>query len=187
MIGAAVADRTHPWPRSSENAAQFSATPTRAGASPENPSATAMRSRSRTPGSAWGRTPSPRRTTESPGPEALDLFDKDRVGLFVVSRLAARHDIKVHSIRPYGGTTAVVPCPPHSCTTGRRNIPPTAVEVPQHEERRVIARARRRSRSGARPRASADRPALTAPYRRRRRPRHPVGHQDPSLAPAPIP
>ncbi|MFD9637788.1 ATP-binding protein, partial [Streptomyces violascens] len=44
--------------------------------------------------------------------EALDLFDSDRLGLFVVSRLAARHAIKVHlRTSPYGGTTAVVLLP----------------------------------------------------------------------------
>lgn len=44
--------------------------------------------------------------------QALDLFDSDRLGLFVVSRLSARHDVKV-SLRPspYGGTTAVVLLP----------------------------------------------------------------------------
>ncbi|MCO4696247.1 nitrate- and nitrite sensing domain-containing protein [Streptomyces sp. RO-S4] len=50
-----------------------------------------------------------RRIAES---EALDLFDSDRLGLFVVSRLAARHEIKVHlKTSPYGGTTAVVLLP----------------------------------------------------------------------------
>jgi signal transduction histidine kinase len=39
----------------------------------------------------------------------FDLFDSARLGTFVVSRLAARHDVKV-SLRaaPYGGTTATV-------------------------------------------------------------------------------
>ncbi|MFJ5921601.1 nitrate- and nitrite sensing domain-containing protein [Kitasatospora sp. NPDC092948] len=59
------------------------------------------------------------------GPEALadanrriaagdqaDLFDSDRLGLFVVSRLAKRHSVRV-ALRPspYGGTTAVVLLP----------------------------------------------------------------------------
>ncbi|WP_304944837.1 nitrate- and nitrite sensing domain-containing protein [Streptacidiphilus sp. ASG 303] len=44
--------------------------------------------------------------------EQLDLFDSDRLGLYVVSRLARRHQVKV-SLRPsaYGGTTAVVLLP----------------------------------------------------------------------------
>ncbi|TDD42669.1 sensor histidine kinase [Nonomuraea terrae] len=42
----------------------------------------------------------------------FDLADSDRLGLFVVSRLAARHDIRV-TLRgsPYGGTTAIVLIP----------------------------------------------------------------------------
>ncbi|WP_051969382.1 sensor histidine kinase [Kitasatospora azatica] len=44
--------------------------------------------------------------------QAFDLADTDRLGLFVVSRLARRHGIRV-SLRasPYGGTTAVVLIP----------------------------------------------------------------------------
>ncbi|MFA1551404.1 sensor histidine kinase [Actinomadura chokoriensis] len=42
----------------------------------------------------------------------FDLVDTERLGLFVVARLAARHDIKV-SLQPsaYGGTTAIVLVP----------------------------------------------------------------------------
>ncbi|WP_431681623.1 sensor histidine kinase [Kitasatospora sp. KL5] len=44
--------------------------------------------------------------------EQVDLFDSDRLGLFVVSRLARRHGVRV-ALRPsaYGGTTAVVLLP----------------------------------------------------------------------------
>ena len=44
--------------------------------------------------------------------QEFDLADTDRLGLFVVSRLARRHGIRVH-VRPspYGGTTAVVLIP----------------------------------------------------------------------------
>ncbi|GAB2740534.1 sensor histidine kinase [Kitasatospora kifunensis] len=44
--------------------------------------------------------------------QAFDLTDTDRLGLFVVSRLARRHGVRV-SLRasPYGGTTAVVLIP----------------------------------------------------------------------------
>lgn len=39
----------------------------------------------------------------------FELSDTDRLGLFVVSRLAHRHEVKVRlQISPYGGTTAVV-------------------------------------------------------------------------------
>ncbi|GAA2867288.1 hypothetical protein GCM10010517_26850 [Streptosporangium fragile] len=45
-------------------------------------------------------------------PPEFDLTDSDRLGLFVVARLAARHDIRV-SLRPspFGGTTAIVLIP----------------------------------------------------------------------------
>ncbi|MFC6895177.1 sensor histidine kinase [Nonomuraea dietziae] len=45
-------------------------------------------------------------------PPEFDLADSDRLGLFVVARLAARHDIRV-TLRgsPYGGTTAIVLIP----------------------------------------------------------------------------
>jgi signal transduction histidine kinase len=45
-------------------------------------------------------------------PPDFDVADSDQLGLFVVSRLAARHGIKV-SLRPssYGGTTAIVLLP----------------------------------------------------------------------------
>ncbi|GAA2673907.1 sensor histidine kinase [Nonomuraea recticatena] len=45
-------------------------------------------------------------------PPEFDLADSDRLGLFVVGRLAVRHGIKVTLQRsPYGGTTAVVLIP----------------------------------------------------------------------------
>ncbi|MFI7133453.1 nitrate- and nitrite sensing domain-containing protein [Nonomuraea sp. NPDC050153] len=45
-------------------------------------------------------------------PPEFDLADSDRLGLFVVSRLAARHGIKVSLRRsPYDGTTAIVLLP----------------------------------------------------------------------------
>ncbi len=43
----------------------------------------------------------------------FDLFDSARLGLFVVARLARRHDITVRlRPSPYGGTTAIVLLPP---------------------------------------------------------------------------
>ena len=45
-------------------------------------------------------------------PPEFDLANSDQLGLFVVSRLAARHDIKVSLRRSvYGGTTAIVLLP----------------------------------------------------------------------------
>lgn len=51
-------------------------------------------------------------------PPEFDLADSDRLGLFVVARLAARHDIRV-TLRgsPYGGTTAIVLIPGEHVTT----------------------------------------------------------------------
>ncbi|MFD0530739.1 sensor histidine kinase [Kitasatospora arboriphila] len=44
--------------------------------------------------------------------QEFDLADTDRLGLFVVSRLARRHGIRVHlRPSPYGGSTAVVLVP----------------------------------------------------------------------------
>jgi hypothetical protein len=45
-------------------------------------------------------------------PPEFDLADSDQLGLFVVGRLAARHQIKI-TLRqsPYGGTTAIVLLP----------------------------------------------------------------------------
>ncbi|MDA0636690.1 ATP-binding protein [Nonomuraea sp. MCN248] len=50
-------------------------------------------------------------------PPEFDLADSERLGLFVVSRLAARHDIRV-MLRdsPYGGTTAIVLIPAEHVT-----------------------------------------------------------------------
>ena len=68
-------------------------------------------------------------------PPEFDLADSDQLGLFVVSRLAARHHIKV-SLRPspYGGITAVVLLPfgvivreeDASLADDPRNWPPAA-------------------------------------------------------------
>ncbi|WP_188189862.1 sensor histidine kinase [Nonomuraea sp. SYSU D8015] len=45
-------------------------------------------------------------------PPEFDLADSDRLGLFVVSRLAARHGVKINLRRsPYDGTTAIVLLP----------------------------------------------------------------------------
>ncbi|MEV7771185.1 nitrate- and nitrite sensing domain-containing protein [Kitasatospora sp. NPDC086791] len=66
--------------------------------------------------------------------QEFDLADTDRLGLFVVSRLARRHGIRVHlRPSPYGGTTAVVLIPrellaeasdgqPEPAAGGRRSV-----------------------------------------------------------------
>jgi signal transduction histidine kinase len=55
-------------------------------------------------------------------PPEFDLADSDQLGLFVVGRLAARHQIKV-TLRqsPYGGTTAIVLLP-HGIVVPEREL-----------------------------------------------------------------
>ncbi|MGW3355342.1 sensor histidine kinase [Streptomyces bungoensis] len=111
VIGAAVADLTHLLAELVENAAQFSPPHTRVRVTGEpvgNGYALEVEDRGLGMG-AEALAEANRRIEQS---EALDLFDSDRLGLFVVSRLASRHGIKVHlRTSPYGGTTAVVLLP----------------------------------------------------------------------------
>ncbi|MFE6050268.1 nitrate- and nitrite sensing domain-containing protein [Kitasatospora sp. NPDC056446] len=60
--------------------------------------------------------------------QEFDLADTDRLGLFVVSRLARRHGIRVHlRPSPYGGTTAVVLIPRELLAEATDGLPePTA-------------------------------------------------------------
>ncbi|MFI1396133.1 nitrate- and nitrite sensing domain-containing protein [Streptomyces sp. NPDC020681] len=111
VVGAAVADVTHLLAELVENAAQFSPPHTKVRVSGEpvgNGYALEIEDR----GLGMGKeamAEANRRLGES---EALDLFDSERLGLFVVSRLAIRRDIKVQlRPSPYGGTTAVVLLP----------------------------------------------------------------------------
>ncbi|MFJ8076337.1 nitrate- and nitrite sensing domain-containing protein [Streptomyces sp. NPDC096176] len=111
VVGAAVADVTHLLAELVENAAQFSPPHTKVRVSGEpvgNGYALEVEDR----GLGMGKealVEANRRLEES---EALDLFDSDRLGLFVVSRLASRHGIKVHlRTSPYGGSTAVILLP----------------------------------------------------------------------------
>ncbi|WP_172381555.1 nitrate- and nitrite sensing domain-containing protein [Streptomyces sp. MNP-20] len=111
VVGGAVADLTHLMAELVENAAQFSPPHTKVRITGEpvgNGYALEIEDR------GLGMNPDTlaeanQRVEES---EALDLFDSDQLGLFVVSRLAARHGIQVRLLTsPYGGTTAVVLLP----------------------------------------------------------------------------
>ncbi|MEV6108692.1 nitrate- and nitrite sensing domain-containing protein [Streptomyces sp. NPDC051940] len=111
VIGAAVADLTHLLAELVENAAQFSPPHTKVrvyGEQVGNGYAIEIEDR----GLGMGKETLEAANHRIEQSETLDLFDSDRLGLFVVSRLAARHDIKV-SLRasPYGGTTVVVLLP----------------------------------------------------------------------------
>ncbi|MFD4505411.1 nitrate- and nitrite sensing domain-containing protein [Streptomyces sp. NPDC058457] len=111
VIGAAVADLTHLLAEVVENAAQFSPPHTRVriiGEPVGNGYALEVEDR----GLGMGQETLAEANRRIEQSETLDLFDSDRLGLFVVSRLAARHGIKVHlRTSPYGGTTAVVLLP----------------------------------------------------------------------------
>ncbi|MGW9071665.1 nitrate- and nitrite sensing domain-containing protein [Streptomyces yangpuensis] len=111
VVGGAVADLTHLLAELIENAAQFSPPHTKVRVSGE-PVGTGYVLEVEDRGLGMGRealSDANRRIEQS---EDLDLFDSDRLGLFVVSRLSARHGVKVHlRTSPYGGTTAVVLLP----------------------------------------------------------------------------
>jgi signal transduction histidine kinase len=163
IAGAAVADLTHLLAELVENAAQFSPPHTRVRITGEpvgNGYAVEIEDR----GLGMGKETlieANRRIEQS---EALDLFDSDRLGLFVVSRLSARHDIKVHlRTSPYGGTTAVVLLPTTLLHSGvpERSSRADASARPQPEEReyaRVAAAPHQDPVEQA-----ADRRALMAP------------------------
>ncbi|WP_030690182.1 nitrate- and nitrite sensing domain-containing protein [Streptomyces globisporus] len=111
VVGGAVADLTHLLAELIENAAQFSPPHTKVRVSGEpvgNGYALEIEDR----GLGMGKETLAEANARIAQAEALDLFDSDRLGLFVVSRLSSRHDIKVHlRTSPYGGTTAVVLLP----------------------------------------------------------------------------
>lgn len=109
--GTAVADLTHLLAELVENAAQFSPPHTKVRITGEpvgNGYALEIEDR----GLGMGAELLGEANRRIEQAEALDLFDSDRLGLFVVSRLAVRHRIKVQlRTSPYGGTTAVVLLP----------------------------------------------------------------------------
>ncbi|MCC5474249.1 sensor histidine kinase [Streptomyces barringtoniae] len=162
VIGAAVADLTHLLAELVENAAQFSPPHTRVRVTGEpvgNGYALEIEDRGLGMG-AETLAEANRRIEQS---EALDLFDSDRLGLFVVSRLASRHDVKVHlRTSPYGGTTAVVLVPTALLHTGATERSSRQGEQSRRDPDREYARV-----PGASPHQEAvatrsDRPALAA-------------------------
>ncbi|WP_432042809.1 nitrate- and nitrite sensing domain-containing protein [Streptomyces cadmiisoli] len=159
VVGAAVADLTHLLAEIVENAAQFSPPHTRVRITGEpvgNGYAIEVEDR----GLGMGKdtlTEANRRIEQS---EALDLFDSDRLGLFVVSRLAARHDIKVHlRTSPYGGTTAVVLLPTPLLHSGAPERSADKTPEPEREYTRVPDAPRLQEAVPP----TGDRPALVAP------------------------
>ncbi|MCF3179506.1 sensor histidine kinase [Streptomyces polychromogenes] len=111
VAGGSVADLTHLLAELIENAAQFSPPHTKVRVSGE-PVGAGYVLEVEDRGLGMGREALAGANQRIEQSEDLDLFDSDRLGLFVVSRLAARHGIRVHlRPSPYGGTTAVVLLP----------------------------------------------------------------------------
>ncbi|MFG2352706.1 nitrate- and nitrite sensing domain-containing protein [Streptomyces sp. NPDC048521] len=162
VIGAAVADLTHLLAELVENAAQFSPPHTRVHVTGEpvgNGYALEIEDRGLGMG-ADSLAEANRRIEQS---EALDLFDSDRLGLFVVSRLASRHDIKVHlRTSPYGGTTAVVLLPTALLHSGSAERSFRQDEHTRREQERAYARVPGKAAPPDAVAAPSDRPALAA-------------------------
>ncbi|MGY4927196.1 sensor histidine kinase [Streptomyces sp. 900105755] len=161
VVGAAVADLTHLLAEVVENAAQFSPPHTRVRVTGEpvgNGYALEVEDR----GLGMGQETLAEANRRIEQSEALDLFDSDRLGLFVVSRLAARHGIKVHlRTSPYGGTTAVVLLPKALLHGGPAEHPAR----PAADTGQAPARAHARVPGAALPEpASAGRPALAVTH-----------------------
>ncbi|MEU1304371.1 sensor histidine kinase [Streptomyces shenzhenensis] len=162
VVGAAVADLTHLLAELIENAAQFSPPHTRVRVTGEpvgNGYAVEIEDR----GLGMGKDTLAEANRRIEQSEALDLFDSDRLGLFVVSRLAARQGVKVQlRPSPYGGTTAVVLLPTALLHTGAADGSAGFAAQTQQQTEHTYARV-----AGAAPPqeavvVAADRPALVA-------------------------
>ncbi|MCX5555838.1 sensor histidine kinase [Streptomyces sp. NBC_00038] len=161
VVGGAVADLTHLLAEIVENAAQFSPPHTRVRVTGEpvgNGYAVEVEDR----GLGMGKETLAEANRRIEQSETLDLFDSDRLGLFVVSRLAARHGIKVHlRTSPYGGTTAVVLLPTALLHGGAAERSPRRGDTERPAEReyaRVTAAPEQDSVQ-----AITERPALVPP------------------------
>lgn len=111
VVGHAVADLTHLVAELVENATGFSPPHTRVhirGERVGNGFALEIEDR----GLGMGPEALDSANRRIAAAEQSDLFDSDRLGLFVVSRLARRQDVKVSLVTSaYGGTTSVVLLP----------------------------------------------------------------------------
>ncbi|MFG2470668.1 nitrate- and nitrite sensing domain-containing protein [Streptomyces canus] len=163
VVGAAVADLTHLLAEIIENAAQFSPPHTRVRVTGEpvgNGYAVEVEDR----GLGMGKETLAEANRRIEQSEALDLFDSDRLGLFVVSRLAARHGIKVHlRTSPYGGTTAVVLLPTALLHIKAAERSPAKAADRERLTEREYARVAAAEQDQESVPAPAERPALVAP------------------------
>lgn len=161
VIGTAVADLTHLLAEVVENAAQFSPPHTRVRITGE-PVGNGYVIEVEDRGLGMGKETLAQANHRIEQSEALDLFDSDRLGLFVVSRLSARHDIKVQlRTSPYGGTTAVVLLPTALLDGGPRERPTAQAETDRPVEREYARVASAPEQDAVR--AAAERPALVPP------------------------
>jgi signal transduction histidine kinase len=103
-------------------------------------------------------------------PPEFDLADSDQLGLFVVSRLAARHGVKV-SLRTsgYGGTTAIVLLPT-DLVVAEEQVPFLAAQTGPS-----AARATAEAVTGSAGLPRRERMASMAPQLRENRPEVPTG------------
>ncbi|MFK0048645.1 nitrate- and nitrite sensing domain-containing protein [Streptomyces sp. NPDC090741] len=133
VLGGAVADLTHLLAELIENATQFSPPHTKVRVSGE-PVGAGYVLEVEDRGLGMGRESLHEANRRIEQSEALDLFDSDRLGLFVVSRLSARHGVRVHlRTSPYGGTTAVVLLP-NSLLQGAIETGSAPAKAPAAEE-----------------------------------------------------
>ncbi|MFF4899951.1 nitrate- and nitrite sensing domain-containing protein [Streptomyces sp. NPDC001068] len=165
VTGTAVADLTHLLAEVVENAAQFSPPHTRVRVCGE-PVGNGYVLEVEDRGLGMGEETLAEANRRIEQSEALDLFDSDRLGLFVVSRLAARHGIRVHlRTSPYGGTTAVVLLPKallHGSAVERSAGPAAGIgREPDREHARVPGTVLPQA---AAPVAPAVRPVLAATH-----------------------
>ncbi|MCZ4120453.1 sensor histidine kinase [Streptomyces sp. H39-S7] len=159
VIGGAVADLTHLIAELVENATQFSPPHTKVRISGEQVgNGYVLEVEDRGLGMGGGVLDEANRRIARA--QALDLFDSDRLGLFVVSRLSARHDVRV-SLRPspYGGTTAVVLLP----TALMERYVPDPAPARRAAERNRAQRAHREDPVVVRPLAAAGRASAASP------------------------
>ncbi|MFE5512490.1 nitrate- and nitrite sensing domain-containing protein [Streptomyces sp. NPDC056529] len=158
VVGGAVADLTHLLAELVENATQFSPPHTKVRVSGEhvgNGYVLEIEDR----GLGMGKESLAEANARIARAEDLDLFDSDRLGLFVVSRLSSRHDVKVHlRPSPYGGTTAVVLLPTDVLQGALPPGPGVPVDAPgtlrPSEERNGPARSVDAHRAAPRPQGS---------------------------------
>ncbi|GLX36002.1 ATPase [Streptomyces roseochromogenus] len=189
VVGASVADLTHLLAELVENATQFSPPHTKVRVSGE-PVGAGYVLEVEDRGLGMGREALADANRRIEHSEDLDLFDSDRLGLFVVSRLSSRHGVRVRlRPSPYGGTTAVVLLP-NSLLQGAIESAPTPASAPTTPDPDPVPApgpgpAPVPAAPGA-PGPQGSRPAPVAPLR----PRGPGGtgtRTHPASAPAPGP